>query len=166
MKNSTLLFILLSFSTSIFAAPCPYHPSLGAFLDQLVSKGSYTGERVQIVARGGTRPESSTLTATYTFTRTGSRIDVRSFRCSDDGQCESLSQEEYWRYSPINRCFYVNGIRVPIIRSGISDLRFNFTDRLGVMIRENFHLNTPKNLVINNTYDDTVRFQYIWFNGR
>lgn len=166
MKNTTVLFIFLIFSASILAAPCQNHPSLGQFLDQLVSKGSYTGERVGIIARGGTRPESSDLIATYTFTRTGSRIDVRSFRCSDDGQCESLSQEEYWRYSPINRCFYVNGIKVSIEKSGISDLRFNFTDRFGTMIRENFHLNTPKNIIINNTYDDTARFQYIWFNGR
>ncbi len=163
--NKTILLFLCVFSTSLFAAPCPYHPNLGQFLDRLVTKGVYTGERVSIVSRSGGRPESSTLTASFSFVRTGSLIDLRSYRCSDDGQCESLSGEERWRYSTINRCLYVNGIKAQITKSGINDLRFNVTNSYGKVIRENYSLGTPKTLIINNTYDDTVNFQYVWFSG-
>lgn len=166
MKNFTLVVLFLIFSTSSFSAPCfpNYSVTVRRFLDQLVTKGQYTGDRVEIESRAGSRPTSSSLTASYTFTRSGNVITVSSVSCSTDGQCQLLS-EESWRYSPLNRCLYVDGNTVRITKSGTSDLRFEYTTRFDRTVRANYRLINPKNLLINNTSDEPGRFQYVWFNG-
>jgi hypothetical protein len=164
MKNIKLVLLFLIISTSSFAA-CPNNPiTLARFLDQLVIKGEYTGDRVEIVSRAGSRPTSSLFTAIYSFTRSRNVITVTSRSCSTDGQCQSLG-EETWRYSPLNRCLYVDGNLAQVTKVGINDLRFQFTTRFDKTVRANYRLSSPKSLLINNTSDEPGLFQYVWFNG-
>ena len=93
------------------------------FMATLIAESQYSGNQTRVQIRRGI-PVSEIRPGSYSFSRLTPAYLVTKTFCTggEDGQCESEEQE--WTLT--KNCLSVDGVRVRILSSTGTDLRFDF----------------------------------------
>lgn len=147
MKYLSFILLAVIFSTTSYARVCfPNHAnSFRKFMNTLVIEQSYFGIKTRIETPTGGTTTIAREPGGYFFSEYPNRYNVHAARCSDDGQCDILS-EETWVFS--KGCLIVDGVTARIISSTQTLLRFDYVSK-GSTYRARYELTGDRRLNVN-----------------